>query len=352
MYSKLPLSWADGLSRRTFLQAAGIGAAGVALGGRASFGGTLPISEVSRMVFDVTYRTKVMDLPSDAEQVNVWMPLPPSDYGQTISDLGIESSVPYEITRDPVHGNRMAHIVTGPQPFEIAATYRVERRRVGAEPARLDPQGSERFLTLTPRVRVTDEVDEFASSVIGDASEPLEAGRRVFDGISELLTYDKTIAGCGTGDTAWIMRHKRGKCDDFHALFMAVMVSREIPVRWEQGFPLAAPGEGGAATGTLAGDCTGAHCWASFYDPSAGWVPVDISEGDKVETGGDFYFGNLSPNRFKVSEGRNVTLEPAQGGMPLNTFAYAYAEADGIPLIYGPNYENLISYTVTEVDRD
>ena len=46
-----------------------------------------------------------------------------------------------------------------------------------------------------------------------------------------------------------------------------------------------------------------------------------------------------------------MTLNPAQGGDPLNTFAFAYAEADGIPLIYGANYENEIKYWVTEVDK-
>ena len=36
-------------------------------------------------------------------------------------------------------------------------------------------------------------------------------GRLVFDGIREALFYDKTIPGCGTGDTQWIMKYRRGK---------------------------------------------------------------------------------------------------------------------------------------------
>jgi transglutaminase-like putative cysteine protease len=303
------------------------------------------------MVFDVTYRTRVVDLPGDAEEVRLWVPLPLSDYAQTISNFSLECPVPYEMTHDAVYGNRMAHIVSPPEPFVVEARYRVSRKRVGVEPVKLEPQPPEKYLTLTPTVRVTSEVEDFAQQAIGDATEPGETGRRVFDSIVDLLSYDKTIPGCGTGNTAWIMRHKRGKCDDYHALFMAVMISRDIPVRWEQGFPLAAPSGDEKQTGRLAGDCTGAHCWASFYSPSEGWIPVDISEGDKAGAGGDFYFGQLSPNRFKVSEGRRVILNPAQGGDPLSTFAFAYAEADGIPLIYGANYENEISYAVTEVER-
>ena len=77
---------------------------------------------------------------------------------------------------------------------------------------------------------------------------------------------------------------------------------------------------------------------------------MDVSEGDKGAPNSDFFFGNLSPNRFQVSVGRSATLNPAQGGDPLPTFAFAYAEADGIPLVYLMNYENLINYDVTRVE--
>ncbi len=137
----------------------------------------------------------------------------------------------------------------------------------------------------------------------------------------------------------------------YHALFMAAMISRGIPVRWEQGFPLPLPDGGKTESGRLVGDCSGAHCWASFYDPAHGWVPVGVSEADKRSGGGDFFFGRLTPNRFKVSEGRAVVLEPAQGGDPRPTFAFAYAEADGIPLIYDGNYENTIRYKIRHVEE-
>ena len=46
-----------------------------------------------------------------------------------------------------------------------------------------------------------------------------------------------------------------------------------------------------------------------------------------------------------------MRLEPAQGGDPLSTFAFAYAEADGIPLIYDGNYENIIKYVIRHVEE-
>jgi hypothetical protein len=90
----------------------------------------------------------------------------------------------------------------------------------------------------------------------------------------------------------------------------------------------------------------------SFHDPDVGWVPVDVSEGDKHPPMRAFFFGNLTPNRFKVSEGRAIRLSPPQTGDPLPTFAFAYAEADGLPLIYEANYRNVIEYEITRFEID
>lgn len=350
------------ISRRSFLRAAGFGSAGLLVGQRvfppAAVAGGLDIPSLARMEFEVTYRTEIMNLPRDAEEVHIWMPRPPSDHAQEIANLTVSCPLPHEITRDPTYGTRMIHAVGGrqPTPFAVESRYQVTRKRVGAQTAELDEQSAQKYLRLTRRVRVTEDVEAFARKAVGQAREPYEVGRKVFDAIIDHLDYDKTLPGCGTGDTAWIMKYRRGKCDDYHALFMAVMISRGIPVRWEQGFPLPLPtGPTGAtnadrASGQLSGDCSGAHCWASFYDPAHGWVPVDVSEGDKTGAQGSYFFGNLSPNRFQVSEGRSIVLEPAQGGDPLPTFAFAYAESDGIPLIYHANYENIIGYKITNVE--
>ena len=345
-----------GCDRREFIRVAGLGTAGL-VGATVRPLGAADVdpSAYVMMEFEVTYRTRIHRLPSDAADLQLWMPLPSSDDAQQISNLEIDSPVPHQITHQRVFGSRMLHIgltekVAAVAPLEIEARYRVTRRRVGTRIATLADSDAEKYLTLTPTVRMTPEIEQFTAQVVGGATDPYEIGKRVSDGIQDILFYDKTIPGCGTGDTAWIMKHRRGKCDDYHALFMAMMVSRGVPIQWHQGFPLPFPEPGATAAGQLEGDCTGAHCWASFYAPDHGWVPVDISEADKIGDAGAFYFGNLSPNRFQVSEGRAVVLTPAQGGPPLPNFAYAYAEADGIPLVYTANYENSIEYAITHVE--
>ncbi|MGD2062309.1 MAG: transglutaminase-like domain-containing protein, partial [Nitrospirota bacterium] len=256
------------------------------------------------------------------------------------------------VERDPMFGNRMVHVASGrePESFAVESRYRVVRRRLGPQAAQLEPAAANKYLRFTGRLRITEEIEAFTRRVVGAATAPREVARRVYDGLVDYLTYDKEIPGCGTGDTEWVMRHRRGKCDDYHALFTAILRSRGIPVRWEQGFPLPYPADGPTASGELSGDCSGAHCWVSFYDPESGWVPVDMSEGDKHPELHDFFFGHLTPNRFQISEGRSLTLAPAQVSGPLPTFAYAYIEADGIPLIYKANYDNVVQFNVTRFE--
>jgi transglutaminase-like putative cysteine protease len=320
--------------------------------GAASAKGALDPVSVTKMAFDVSYKTRLIDYPNDAELVHVWMPLPPVEDGQDVQDLKITCPLPYEIMTAGPYGNRLVHVETRTlDSFDLEARYHVVRHRLGSVSRQLAEPAKSKYRRLTPRVQVGDAVASFADDAVGDATRPVEVGRRVYDAIIDALVYDKQIPGCGTGDTAWIMRHRRGKCDDYHALFMAVMISRGIPVRWEQGFPLPYPtAQGEAVTGLLAGDCSGAHCWASFHDPDVGWIPVDVSEGDKNPQMRNFFFGQLTPNRFKVSEGRAIRLNPPQGGDVLETFAFAYAEADGLPLIYDANYENVIRFNITRVE--
>ncbi len=355
MRSVLLWERAEVVDRRGFLRAAGLGGLGLLASGSGLF--AAPVagfdpSSVTCMAFDVTYRTEVHSLPRDAEQAYIWMPLPPSDDAQEVADLSITCPAGYEITSEEVYGNRMVLVKTGPQaaPFALESRYRIVRHRTGARRAALDEASARKYLRLSQRARVTEEVEAFTRRVVGGAGRPAEVGRRVYDALLDLLTYDRQIEGCGLGDTAWVMKHRRGKCDDYHALFMAMMVSRGIPVRWEQGFPLPYPSPAGASGGQLSGDCSGAHCWVSFYDPDLGWVPVDVSEADKRPEMREFFFGRLTPNRFKISEGRAITMNPPQGGDALPTFAYAYAEADGIPLIYPSNYENVVRFHVVRVE--
>jgi transglutaminase-like putative cysteine protease len=77
------------------------------------------------------------------------------------------------------------------------------------------------------------------------------------------------------------------------------------------------------------GEIPGYHCWAEFFIPQNGWIPVDISEAWKHPEKKDYFFGAHDADRVQFSIGRDLKLNPAQQGDPLNYFVYPYVEMDG-----------------------
>ena len=137
------------------------------------------------------------------------------------------------------------------------------------------------------------------------------------------MRYDKTGEGWGRGDAIYACNIKKGNCTDFHALFIGMMRASGIPARFEIGFPL--------PRDRKSGEISGYHCWAQFWIDGLGWVPIDASEAWKDPARRDYFFGAHDANRILFTRGRDIRLDPAQQGDPLNYFVYPYAELDGKP---------------------
>src|SRR6266478_4743029 len=101
---------------------------------------------------------------------------------------------------------------------------------------------------------------------------------------------------------------------------MSLARAKGIPARFVIGFPLTAKD----------GQVKGYHCWAEFWVPAKGWVPVDPSEASKSSDPNvrAYLFGNLDPDRVQFTVGRDLTLTP-KTSEPLNYFIYPRAEAAG-----------------------
>src|SRR5207253_9341223 len=110
-------------------------------------------------------------------------------------------------------------------------------------------------------------------------------------------------------------------CTTFHSPFIAMARTQHIPSRFEIGFPL--PADKHSA------EIAGYHCWAEFFEPKDGWIPVDISEAWKHPEKKDYFFGAHDANRVQFTTGRDLELSPKQDGKPLNYFVYPYVEIAG-----------------------
>ncbi len=84
----------------------------------------------------------------------------------------------------------------------------------------------------------------------------------------------------------------------------------------------------------------GYHCWAEFYAPEYGWVPVDaadvrkimleknIQDLEEIKNFREYYFGSVDENRIRFGTGRDIMLSPEQKSGRINYFMYPYAEVD------------------------
>ena len=282
--------------------------------------------------------------PAGTKTLDVWLPVPHADASQDVRDLKVESPVPYKIEKGE-YGTQMLHLRTAAvptAPLVVRLTARITRREhlnlranvPTARPAKEKPDPDQaRWLAPDRLVPLDAKIQQQAEEVVAKAGAktPLAKARAIYEHVVSTVTYDKTGQGWGRGDIYYACDARRGNCTDFHAIVIGYCRSLGIPARFSIGLPL--PAERGH------GEIKGYHCWAEFFTPETGWVPVDASEAAKNPDKRAYFFGAHDENRVEFTRGRDVVLTPRQAGPPLNYFVYPYAEADGQPLEVARKYE-------------
>lgn len=286
--------------------------------------------------FHFTYSVTVKDIPSDAKRARVWIPVPPTDQHQIVRVLAVKAPVKTRMTQESQYGNRMMYAeipssVGGKAEFTLE--YKVTRReysrgdfaqlkRADQKPA-VVPASMTRLIAPDSLIPTDGKIKELAAQVTGSQTGAVAKAKAAYDYLFTNMRYDKTGSGWGRGDAVWACDAKRGNCTDFHSPFIGMLRVDGIPARFDIGFPLPENKD--------KGDIAGYHCWAEFYAPKTGWVPVDISEAWKAKQKEDYFFGSVDANRVQFSTGRDVALSPKQDGPALNYFIYPYVEIDGRP---------------------
>ena len=281
--------------------------------------------------FNFTYAFTVKRVPA-GERVRVWIPAASSGPFQEVKVLSARGDLPLKKTRDSKYGNEMYYAERrkskpGELHFEIVYdVVRHARLVLGVSTPHLallslGEKDKKQYLAPDALVPVSGLPAELAAKVTADKSSELQKARALYDYVLANMRYDKSGTGWGRGDVLYACDAKHGNCTDFHSLFIAMARSQGIPARFEIGFPLPAD--------KTSGEIAGYHCWADFFEPQHGWVPVDISEAWQNPAKRDFLFGALDPDRIMFTRGRDLRLSPAQDGKPLNYFIYPYVEVGG-----------------------
>jgi transglutaminase-like putative cysteine protease len=299
----------------------------------AAAAGPLGHESVGARTVAYTYEARATP-PAGTAVLELWMPLPREE-DQAVLALSLRGSGPVTVVTQPASGDRAAYLrVERPgDVVTLTETATVARREVRAAPGASDARPRDvdaaayaPELAATGAVPVSDEIRRIAAAETRGRDTIVARARALYDWTFAHMEYDKSVPGWGLGDIPYCLKVGKGNCTDFHTLFMALARASGIPARWNIGFPLAyGDGATPAAEPTAV---AGYHCWAEFYAPGAGWVPVDISEARKHPELRDYFFGSLSGNRILMSRLRGQPLEPG-GGTARNYFIYPVARADG-----------------------
>jgi len=245
-----------------------------------------------------------------------------SDEFQTVTVRSIDTPGTRTELTDRAHGNRVLFLeLTGADSGRsLEIVYDVTRREKSAYPG--DPVAARRH--LRPERLVPDDglIKATAESVVDGYPDDLMRARALYDHVMDEMSYKKFGEGWGQGDALFACDALYGNCTDYHAYFIGLARAVGIPARFAIGASIPSERHDGGTDGY--------HCWAEFYADGR-WWPVDISEADKFSALSMYFFGHHPANRFELSQGRDLEVEPGPAAGPINFLAYPLLEVEGQP---------------------
>jgi hypothetical protein len=137
--------------------------------------GVLAVIEESGRKVELHYTVKVNNIPTSADKVSVWIPIPRSNSIQHLEDMSLSNEIPYTILTDKEYGNRfifveMSRDMYKGAEFNLTAVFRVFRKNYKKHKPEEDLYQDEdrslkRFLSSDRLVPVDGKIREEAYSV-------------------------------------------------------------------------------------------------------------------------------------------------------------------------------------------
>jgi transglutaminase-like putative cysteine protease len=292
------------------------------------------------VVFDISVQAG-----PEEKDVRLWFPYPTSDLEQRIENLrfgGNYSS--FSLSREPMSGALYLFLEwAGPmRERTLSVSFRAtsrERRAASLRelPVPIPPEAAQ-YLESDFWIPSGDpKILALAKKVTAGKKGILARSRAVYDWVVTNVRRDPDVPGCGLGVVERTLASRSGKCADISSVYVALARAAGVPAREVFGLRLGRPGQADITDGH--------HCWAEFYLPGTGWVPVDPADvrkamlEKKIGFGAakpyrDYYFGSVDEYRIVLQRGGRGLSFPEGNAEKVNYFMYPYAEAGGKPLDY------------------
>ncbi len=315
------------------------------------------VSGIITMEFDLSNH-------GDNEDVQLWIPYPTSNKYQTISKISVVGDyVESAVYTDNKFQTPMLYARWDKKmkTRKLSFTFKVDRQEIRKlnfpeKETAWDPVDYAKFLVPTKLGPIDGNVKKLADKITKGKITVLEKAKAIYDWTCENTYRNPKTRGCGSGNVCTLLKDPGGKCGDISSIFIALARAAGVPSREVFGIR-----QGKKQTQDIS---TWQHCWSEFFLPGYGWVPVDPADVRKMmlkhnlklsdaRTKGyrNYYWGGVDPYRVKLSQGRDLTLNPTQLGDTINYLMYPYAQV-GKRVVDWLNPENF-KYTITyrQLDR-
>ncbi|MDY6853564.1 MAG: transglutaminase domain-containing protein [Thermodesulfobacteriota bacterium] len=279
---------------------------------------------------------------SHVKEIRLWIPYPVSTPFQRITDIKITGNhSQHAVYSDRMHGN-MILFAKWDQTIKapcLTFQFKASRDEIVRKdfPEKEAPWSKSDYANYLYRMSPLDsQVRELADEITSGKTTILSKAKAIYDWVVKNMYRDPNVKGCGDGDVYRLLKHRGGKCIDINSVFVALAKAADVPSREVFGIRL--------GKGEKNDISKWQHCWAEFYLPGYGWVPVDPAdvlktilvqdiklEHPKTEEYRNYYFGTVDPYRIKLSTGKEVELNPVSKAGTINYFMYPYMEIDGQP---------------------
>jgi transglutaminase-like putative cysteine protease len=301
------------------------------------------------VTYDVDFSV-VVTAPYKTKRLEVWLPLPPSDAAQEVSEGRLSTfpdPVEPQVASEPLYGNRFAYFqFTDPQGAQIVRhrfrikVWQLDWRLDAAKVQQIEqwPADFERYRRSESQAVVVD--DRFREMLTKIVPQPIGAMtdlERVMTYVQENFQYDHAGASL-TASSLQALETHRGHCSDYHGFCAAMGRAMGYPTRVVYGinpFPKASP----------------SHCKFEAFLPPYGWVTFDVSETQHMiaAIGKDRSLDAAAGRRlteaarsrlasgfrdntwFLQTRGTDYELVP-KASRRMSVVRTAHVEADGVPL--------------------
>ena len=360
------------MERRSFIKTVAVGSCAGLLLPSAATAGTVEFPQDGYRYFELTLVHRLVAPEGSDGVARLWIPLPEDDVFQRIRRISFNGNYrDAYITANNAYGAKTLFAEWPDAKNKPELTVTLEFLTLDWEPGRNGllknyrapaviqyPREVQPYLAASTHIQLDGIVKQTADRIVGSETDPLKKARLIHDWVSENMTRDESIVGCGTGDVKATLESGRlyGKCTDINSVFVALARTSGIPARELYGIRLGRSIKLDRYTKTALGTADdkgfynasrGQHCRAVFYLAGFGWIPCDPADvtkmrlTEKMEHGNpdvqavnDYLFGNWEMNWLGFNYGRDFDLFPTPEQTPMNTFGYPYAEVDGDPFNY------------------